>query len=62
MKVETKTVIVLSEKEREILEKAYNLAVELISISDKTVVYDVACQTADRLEELLACTEIETMG
>ena len=59
MKVETKTVIALSAKEREILEKAYNLAVEIISISEKTVVYGIACQTADKLEELLACSECE---
>lgn len=60
MKVETKTVIVLSANEREILEKAYNLAVELISIADKHEVYEVACQTANKLEELLARTEVET--
>lgn len=60
MKVETKTIIVLSANEREILEKAYNLAVELISIADKIEVYEVACQTANKLEELLAHSECET--
>jgi len=59
VRTETKTVIVLNANEREILEKAYNIAVELISIADKIEIYDVACQAANKLEELLAHTECE---